>query len=187
MRALLRAGRPVLLVGSSMVGKTRMAARVITEEFGFWPVVIPDSMTAIAELDAQDVLLHDSVVWLDDIDRLIGAGGITDGALRRLAAAGNVIVGTIRAAEYDRLRPTDLLRSLEWDVISRFERIFVSRELTRREQERLDEAVHDPEIRAQIRRVGLGEYVGAAGQIAEALKLGAAGTGCWLCPGAGRS
>ena len=130
IRAYLRAGRPVLLIGSSMVGKTKMAARVIAEEFGSWPVAIPDSKTALADLDAKDVTLRDSVIWLDDIDRLIGAGGITDGALRRLAAAGNVIMGTIRASAYERFRPSDQLRPPEWDVLSGFEHIFISRDLT---------------------------------------------------------
>src|SRR6202041_2515264 len=54
IRADLRAGRPVLLIGSSMVGKTKMAARVVTEEFGSWPIAIPDSKSAFAELDAID-------------------------------------------------------------------------------------------------------------------------------------
>ena len=117
----------------------------------------------------------DSVIWLDDIDRLIGTGGITDGALQRLAAAGNVIIGTIRAGAYERFRPSDQLRPPEWDVLSIFEHVFISRDLTRNEQERLARAVTDPEIRDRIRTVGLGEYVGAAGQVAEALKLGAAG------------
>ena len=174
--ALLRAGRPVLLIGSSMVGKTKMAARVIAEEFGSWPVAIPDSRTALADLDASGLTLNHTVIWLDDIDRLIGTGGITDGALRRLAAAGNVIVGTIRVSAYDRFRPSDQLRPPEWDVLGVFEHVFVSRELTQAEQERLAAAVADPEIRDRIRTVGLGEYVGAAAAVAEALKLGAAGT-----------
>ncbi len=175
IRAFLRAGRPVLLIGSSMVGKTKMAARVIAEDFGSWPVAIPDSKIALADLDAKDISLRDSVIWLDDIDRLIGAGGITDGSLRRLAAAGNIIVGTIRAGAYERFRPSDQLRPPEWDVICGFQRIFISRDLTEREQQRLAGAVNDPGIRDRIRAVGLGEYVGAAGHVAEALKLGAAG------------
>jgi tetratricopeptide (TPR) repeat protein len=176
IRAHMRVGRPVLLIGSSMVGKTKMAARVIAEEFGSWSVAIPDSKTALADLDAKDVALQGSVVWLDDIDRLIGPGGITDGSLRRLAATGNIIVGTIRARAYDQFQPSDQLRPPEWDVLSIFERVFISRDLTRREQERLAGAVADPDIRDRIRTVGLGEYVGAARQVAEALKLGAAGT-----------
>ena len=176
IRAHLHARRPVLLIGSSMVGKTKMAARVIAEEFSAWPVAIPDSKTVLADLDAKDVTIQDSVIWLDDIDRLIGAGGITDGALRRLAAAGNIIVGTIRARAYDRFRPSDQLRLPEWDVLSVFEPIIISRDLTKKEQERLARAVADPEIRERIRAVGVGEYAGAARQVAEALKLGAAGT-----------
>ena len=43
----LRAGRPVLLIGSSMVGKTKMAAQVIIREFGDRPTAIPDSKTAL--------------------------------------------------------------------------------------------------------------------------------------------
>ena len=176
LRAHLRARRPVLLIGSSMVGKTKMAAQVLAEEFISWPVAIPDSKTALAEMDAKDVTLQDSVIWLDDINRLIGAGGITDGALRRLAASGNVIVGTIRARAYDQLRPSDQLRLPEWDVLCAFEHVFLRRELSQREQERLASAVTEPDIRARIQAVGLGEYVGAARQVAEALELGAAGT-----------
>jgi hypothetical protein len=134
IRTYLRAGHPVLLIGSSMVGKTKMAARVIAEEFGSWPVAIPDSKTALADLDAKDVTLQGSVVWLDDIDRLIGADGITDGALHRLANAGNVIVGTIRARAYEQFRPSDQLRPPEWDVLGVFEHVFVSRDLTQAEQ-----------------------------------------------------
>src|SRR5580700_5259297 len=69
IRAHLSARRPVLLIGSSMVGKTKMAARVIADEFGSWPVAIPYSKTTMADLDAKDVTLQDSVIWLDDIDR----------------------------------------------------------------------------------------------------------------------
>jgi tetratricopeptide (TPR) repeat protein len=173
IRAHLRAGHPVLLIGTSMVGKTKMAARVIAEEFGSWPVAIPDSKTALADLDAKDISLHDSVVWLDDIDRLIGVGGITDGALRRLVAAGNIVVATIRTGTYEQFRPSSQLRPLEWDVLRIFEHVFVSRDLSEKEKERLATAVEDPGIRDRIDAVGLGEYVGAAGQVTETLKLGA--------------
>jgi tetratricopeptide (TPR) repeat protein len=172
VRAHLEAGRPVLLVGSSMVGKTRMAATVIRDVFPIRKVVIPDSKDALASLNAADVVLRDTVIFLDDIQRLIGAGGITDGGLRRMAVQGNAIVGTIRAAEYDKYQPTDQLRPPEWDVLSVFEHVFVTRELTIAEQGRLTAAVSDPTIRERIRQAGLGEYVGAATYIAEALSLG---------------
>ncbi len=87
---LLRQGRPVLLIGSSMVGKTRMAVQVIRHEFADRPAVIPDSKTALAELNARDIALRGSVIWLDDID-LIGGEGVSDGTSRRLAEADNTL------------------------------------------------------------------------------------------------
>ena len=172
VRRYLADGGPVLLVGSSMVGKTRMAATLIRALFPARRVVIPYTLEALASLDAADVVVRDKVIFLDDIHRLISAGGITDGALRRLVAAGNITIGTIRAAEYDRFKPTDKLRPPEWDVLSVFKRVFISRELSYAEQRRLAEAVDDPGVRERVQRVGLGEYVGAAEQIEEALRLG---------------
>jgi tetratricopeptide (TPR) repeat protein len=169
--------RPILLVGPSMVGKTKMAAQVITGSFGSWPVIVPDSKRAFAELDAADLIVKGCVIWLDDLDHLIGPDGIRSGTLQRLVATGNKVIATMRAAEYDKFRPTDLIRPPEWDVISGFERIFVTRHLTDREQVRLDAAINDLEIKTQIRKIGIGEYVGAAHQIVEALNLGAAGVG----------
>ncbi len=171
-RPHLAAGRPVLFVGSSMVGKTKVAATLVQDMFPARRVVIPDTREALVSLDAADILVQDSVIFLDDINRLIGAGGITDGALNRLTSAGNILIGTIRAGEYDRFQPTDQLRPPEWDVLSVFKRIFISRELSKAEQGSLAAAVDDPDVQERVRRVGLGEYAGAAEHIAEALRLG---------------
>lgn len=173
VRTHLKAGRPVLLVGSSMVGKTRMSATLIRGMFPTRKVVIPDTKESLPSLDAGDVLVREAVIFLDDIDRLVGQDGITDGALHRLMAAGNIIIGTIRAGVYDRFKPTDRLRPPEWDVLSSFERIFITRELSNAEQQRLAEAVSDSGVRKRIEQIGLGEYAGAAEHIADALRLGA--------------
>ena len=164
--------RPVLLVGPSMAGKTRMAVALISGSLAGCMIAIPDSREALAALDAADIALRESVIFLDDIDRLIGSGGITDGSLRRLAAAGNVIVGTIRTAEYDRFQPTKELRPPEWDTLSVFERVFVSRKLSKPEELRLTDAVRDRQVYEQIVQTGLGEYVGSAQRIEETLRLG---------------
>jgi hypothetical protein len=173
LRELLRQGRPALLVGSSMVGKTRMAAEVVKDLFPERPILIPDSKKALAALDAADLTVTGCVIWLDDLDRLIGADGVSDGALRR-HAAGNVIVATLRATLYDRYLPTDQLRSPEWDVIAVFSKIVLDRGLSHREQRHLALAVDDEQVRRRIGRVGLGEYVGAAEQVSDQLRISAA-------------
>jgi tetratricopeptide (TPR) repeat protein len=172
VRDYLRSGRPVLLVGSSMVGKTRMAVRLIKELFPDRGILIPDSMDALAALDAADASLRELVVFLDDINRLIGSEGITDGTLRQLVTAGNIVIGTIRAAEYDRYQPTDQFRPTEWDVVSVFERVMLSRELSTGEEDRLTSAVSDRELRQRITTTGLGEYVGGAERVKDVLQTG---------------
>ncbi|MEU0095119.1 tetratricopeptide repeat protein [Kribbella sp. NPDC006257] len=155
-----------------MVGKTKIAATLIAEMFSDKRIVIPETKNMLSMLDSADVAMERMVIFLDDIDRLIGAGGISDGALRRLVSKGNHVIATIRAAEYDRYRPADQLRSPEWDTLSAFERVFLRRDLTESELERLSLAVADPEIRSRVTQVGIGEYVGAAMHIAETLRLG---------------
>ena len=51
-RTSLMAGRPVLLVGSSMVGKTQMAVNLINALFADRDLVMPDSIDALAQLEA---------------------------------------------------------------------------------------------------------------------------------------
>jgi tetratricopeptide (TPR) repeat protein len=169
-RGHLEAGRPVLLVGSSMVGKTRMAVSLIRDMFADHPLVMPDGVAALGFPAAAEP--RGTVVFLDDVNRHIGAGGITDGMVHRLVAAGCVIVATIRAADYDRYQATDQFRSPEWDVLSMFERVFLSRELSPAEEDRLHAAVADGKVRQRIIRTGLGEYVGAAERIDEVLRYG---------------
>ena len=172
VRDSLKSGLPVLLVGPSMVGKTKMATTLIKDLFPARRIIIPASREALASLDAADLTLREGVIFLDDINRLIGTDGITDDTIRRLAKASNVIVGTIRASEYDRHQPTDKLRSPEWDTLSMFERIFITRDLSATERHRLDDIIHDEVARKRIFQIGLGEYVGAAERITEALRLG---------------
>ena len=174
IRAHLESGRPVLLVGSSMVGKTKMASVLIEDMFASRRIFIPEDKTTIARIGLAHPALRDMVIWLDDIDRLVGSDGITDGMLRRLSAAGNVIVGTMRATDYYRFQPTDRFRPPEWDAICIFERVFISRELSVQECERIKEVIDDHETEERIRRCGVGEYVGAAERIDEALRLGPA-------------
>ena len=96
--------------------------------------------------------------------------------MRRLVESGNIVIGTIRAAVYDQFRPSADLRPLEWDVISVFEHVFLSRVLSQKEERRVARAINDNDMQNRIRAVGLGEHhPGAAQQVADTLKLGAAG------------
>jgi hypothetical protein len=171
VRRYLRDGHPVLLVGPSMVGKTRLAAMLITAAFADRECLIPETKEELARLGAAHVKTQGTVILLDNIERLLGTGGITQAEFYGLAER-NAIFGTIREREYDGYIPTNQLRPLEWDVLSMFSRVFLDRRLSPQEEERLRNAVDDAALCDRIIRTGIGEYVGAAEYVAEALRTG---------------
>lgn len=172
IRKFLEAGEPVLVVGSSMVGKTMMAATIIKESYSSRKILAPDGRAALAALDSSEFDPSEAVIWLDDINTLVGTGGITANFLHRLVADNNIVIATIRALEYNRYLPSSDVQSPEWDALKIFQRVFINRELSASELERIASAVDDDVAKARISRIGLGEYVGAAQQIEENLRLG---------------
>jgi tetratricopeptide (TPR) repeat protein len=172
IRELLESRCRVLLVGSSMVGKTMTAATVIKDLYSQRRIVFPDSKETFASLDSIDSMLSDTVIWLDDINSYIGAGGITPDALQRLTERGNILIATIRAREYNRYMPSSDVKSPEWDVLRTFERVILDRLLSETEKERIADALDDGVTAARISNIGLGEYVGAAELIDQSLRLG---------------
>ncbi len=167
----LRARRAVLIVGPSMVGKTRLAAVVVGQVLPDTPLLLPDTPTALADLDNADVTPDRQVIWLDDLERFLTSGGVTAGLIHRLGES-NWLVATLRAHEWDRFQPTDQLRPPEWDVLRLFELVLLDRDRDRPAEEDLRRAVPDDDIRARIARTGIGEYVGAAQLVRDQLTVG---------------
>ncbi|WP_133799240.1 hypothetical protein [Kribbella caucasensis] len=85
------------------------------------PAVRPGALT---ELLTAKVISPRTVVWLDDVDRHIGAG-VDAGVLQSLLALdGAIVVATIRAAAYEDIKPQGELRPPGSDVVdlARFHR-----------------------------------------------------------------
>jgi TPR repeat protein len=172
LAAALSAGRAALLVGPSMAGKTRLAAEVVESMFAGRPLVVPADKAALLRLGTDTPYPRGCVIWLDDLDRLIAADGITDRDLRRLAAV-NTVVATLRAQLLRAYRPGEMTWGAEWDVVAVFERIQVERRLSAAELDRVAQAVSDDAAaRREIQRLGLGEYIGGGARITGRLATG---------------
>lgn len=95
----------VLLVGESTAGKTRAAFEAVRTVLPGAAFIAPDPAHPLALQAAAAAVqgARNCVVWLDDIERYLGAGGLTPYLLRRLARPGGsrraVVVATIRAQE----------------------------------------------------------------------------------------
>ena len=72
---LLKDSRPVLVVGHSMAGKTRMAYEVVRSLYAGWPVWIPERPDGLALL-LPDGVPQRTVVWLDDLESYLTAAAV---------------------------------------------------------------------------------------------------------------
>jgi hypothetical protein len=164
--------KAVLVVGHSLSGKTRLAAEVIRSTFPEAPLLLAESGKALRELFDGGLNPAGIIIWLDNLERFLGADGLNMSLLNRLTTGGAILVATIKGKELERYRPRAEQRPPEWEVIQQFSAISLQRRLTSAEHERVRASVNDPDVLAAVDHYGLAEYLGAGPQ---ALKLFEAG------------
>jgi uncharacterized protein len=115
-------------------------------------------------------------VWLNDLERYLGAGGLDVGLLSRLLGDGDrrvVVLATMRASEYNKRSPErerahaglerDVLRA-ERELLDQAVDFELPRRFSAAEQQRAAERAWDPRIAdalAHAGRYGLAEYLAA--------------------------
>lgn len=100
LRAELERARFVLVVGESTAGKTRLAYEVARNRFPRHAFVRPLSRAALPEAVRIAARRRRAVLWLDDLEDHLGAGGLTAAQLASLRSA--VVIATMRVQEYRR-------------------------------------------------------------------------------------
>lgn len=180
LAGMLRRDRFVLLVGESTAGKSRAGYELIRSELPGYRVVQPshrDTAAAAAGLAAKT---RRSVLWLDDLERFLGSGGLTGAAVRLvLDAAGRerFIVATMRAEEYAKFSGRigvgaegvgrEVLRE-GWDVLRLAARVEVPRMWAAGEIARASHRQDDERVAEAVRHAGefgVAEYLAAAPQL----------------------
>jgi tetratricopeptide (TPR) repeat protein len=106
LREGLAAGEFVMLVGDSAVGKSRAAFEAVSATLAGHVLICPVGRDAVAAAVGRAAEEPRCVLWLDDLERYLGPGGLTaEQAGRLLSGDGQhrAIVATIRAAELARI------------------------------------------------------------------------------------
>jgi eukaryotic-like serine/threonine-protein kinase len=102
---LLRLNGFVLLVGESTAGKTKCAYQAVHTVLRNRRLAAPHDRDSLAAVVARLRGRERVVLWLDDLERFLGANGLTVGTVKALLAKGVTIVATMRRSEYDRFGP----------------------------------------------------------------------------------
>jgi tetratricopeptide (TPR) repeat protein len=99
----LRSKRKLLIVGRSMSGKTRLASETVKRLYPSFKLWRPTDGAAVARLLADGSSVKRTVIWLDDLERFVGAGGLHLAHLDALWERSNVIVATVRGGVLDQM------------------------------------------------------------------------------------
>jgi tetratricopeptide (TPR) repeat protein len=126
LRALRVPRRFVLIVGEAAAGKTRTACELLLRHAPQLPLVVPrsdltDGLASLIEAyEGWPNRPPEAVLWLDDLQRFLGAKGLTAQTLRRAQDLGLGVVATIRRRELEKFRPAGMeLDKLIQDVYDR--------------------------------------------------------------------
>ena len=179
LRERLAAGGFVLLVGDSTAGKTRAAFEAMAATLPKHVLVCPSGREAVSVAVTQAAQTRRCVLWLDDLERFLGSGGLTAAQLGRLiigAGHHRVILATLRAAEEARLADAaadtddgarDALRDTR-QVLDQATTIRMARMFSAQELERARARDWDPRVAEALghsREYGIAEYLAAGPQL----------------------
>jgi eukaryotic-like serine/threonine-protein kinase len=175
--------RFILLVGTSTAGKSRLAYELMHAQFPDYELAVPDSPEGIGALVPVVCNAERVVLWLDDLDRYLGAGGLTSAMVEQMLDRRRdgvvVILATMTAQQLARFtarsaaddEPGKDFLHAAGEVIKMSKVVTVSRRWSIEELQRAQRFAHDPRIEAAIAaqsravRRGVAEYLAAAPEL----------------------
>ncbi|MBT2446068.1 tetratricopeptide repeat protein [Streptomyces sp. ISL-43] len=182
LHAAVRSGGFVLLVGESTAGKTRSAfeaARLLAPDHF---LLSPRNRDGISSLIGALNMRRRYLIWLDDLERFLGPGGLTSSALSRMLESGSTIVATMRTPEYDRFgdHAEAVIDSADYevwrdrrDVVRQAKKIRIPRKWSPAERERAQFYRGDRRISRALSAsdaFGVAEVLAAGPELLEAWK-----------------
>ncbi|MFE3863611.1 tetratricopeptide repeat protein [Streptomyces goshikiensis] len=183
LRAALAGGGFVLVVGESTAGKTRLAYEVTRARHPRHAFVRPLSRAALPEAVRIAARRRRAVLWLDDLEDYLGAGGLTAAQLATLSRT--LVVATMRVQEYRRYDAREESRltgsdrdawRAQRDLLQRATVLRLARHWSPEERRRAAAHQADPRIGAALRA---GERFGIAEVLAAGPELRASWENAW--------
>ncbi|MER5355325.1 tetratricopeptide repeat protein [Kitasatospora sp. NPDC002551] len=170
LREALARGGFVLLVGDSTAGKSRSAWEAMRATLGDHLLLVPKDREALPALVALAARERRCVLWLNDLEGYLGAGGLRREDLGRLLGEDGhhrVVLATLRTAEEALLTGEDEDRGAPKhaaEVIRQAHRVYLSRLFSTAESDRARLRAWDPRIESALTLgggYGLAEYLAA--------------------------
>lgn len=104
LRDAVRRDSLIVVVGESTAGKSRAAFEAIRAQFPDHLLAVPSGRDSLAVVTTRLAESRRSVLWLDDLERFLGPGGLSPAMVANLTirtSHSTVIVATMRTSEYE--------------------------------------------------------------------------------------
>jgi TPR repeat protein len=155
---VLSSGKPLLIVGDGLTGKTRLAAELIRQNYPEREVVIPVSAALFQTFLSSLTRIRHTVVWLDGLDRYLTDSPLDRKCIRDLADGENIVIATMNEQLLGNLQGHGDSPSYRAEVLSIFDIKHLKNRTSEnaRHSKRID-CAKDASI---IEKYGIAGYVG---------------------------
>jgi len=158
----LHNGKPILIEGPSMSGKTRLAIEVIRSHWPDSPLWFPRDDDSIEKLLKNDQPPPPgAIVLLDDVDRFLSNQSLTLGRLNQWISNSCIIMATMMHSQYIKYSDRTNEKVTGWDVVNRLERLTLNPSLSATELNAVQFTSYADQLK-QIKNIGLGPLLGCA-------------------------
>ena len=163
---------PVLIVGPSMSGKTRLVVETVRKNYPSTPVWFPKGDDDIKRLvDAAQGPRRGSIIILDDVDRFLSNQTLSLGQLNAWIREPCIVIATMMRSSYIPWRDGAKDKLPGWDVVNRFAILEMGAFLTENEQVALLSSGY-VDLAADVEKVGLAPLLGGAPKVRQRLEEG---------------
>ena len=163
---------PVLIVGPSMSGKTRLVVETVRKNYPSTPVWFPKGDDDIQRLvDAAQSPRRESIIILDDVDRFLSNQTLSLGQLNMWIRESCIVIATMMRSSYATWRDGAKDKPPGWDVANRFTILEMDAFLTENEQVALSNSSY-VDLAATVEKVGLAPLLGGAPKVRQILEEG---------------
>ena len=158
----LNNGTPVLIEGSSMSGKTRLAIETIRSHWPESPLWFPRGEGDIEKLlNSNQQPAPGTVIFLDDIDRFLSNQSLTLERLNQWANIPCMIIATMMRSQYEKHDDHTNEKVSGWDAVNRFKILTLNPSLSAEELNAAKLTSYANQL-PQIESTGLGPLLGCA-------------------------
>lgn len=158
----LHNGKPILIEGPSMSGKTRLAIETIRSHWPDSPLWFPRDDDSIEKLLKNDQPpTPGAIVLLDDVDRFLSNQSLTLGQLNQWISNSCIIMATMMHSQYIKYSDRTNEKMTGWDVVNRLERLTLNPSLSATELNAAQFTSYADQLK-QIKNIGLGPLLGCA-------------------------